>query len=58
MDFLSFRWVKRVAASLVLFGLAVAIIVLLFPGEHEKHRIRKDLNNTVDQGWKTSREKY
>lgn len=47
MGFLSFRWLKRVASSLVLFGLAVAIIILLFPGEHEKHRIRKDLNSTL-----------
>lgn len=46
MVFLSFRWLKRVASSLVLLGLAVAIIILLLPGEHEKHRIWKDLNNT------------
>lgn len=55
MGSLSFRWVKRVALSLVLFGLAIAIIFLLFPEEHEKRRIWKDLNNTVDQGWRNSR---
>ena len=55
MGSLSFRWVKRVALCLVLFGLAVAIIFLLFPGKHEKHRIWKDLNNTVDQRWRNSR---
>lgn len=55
MGSLSFRWVKRVALSLVLFGLAVAIIFSLFPGEHEKHRIWKDLNSTDDQGWRISR---
>jgi len=54
MGGLSFRWIKRVALSLVLFGLAVAIIFLLSPGEHERYRIRKDLNNTVDQGWRSS----
>ncbi len=47
MGFLSFRWLKRVASSLVLLGLAVAIIILLLPGEHEKHRIQRDLNNTL-----------
>lgn len=58
MACLSFRWIKRVVLSLVLFGLAVAIILLLFPVEHERYRIREDLNNTLDEGWRTWKRRY
>ena len=42
---MSFRWLKRVATSLALLGLAVAIVVLLFPGEHgQKNHFVKGKN--------------
>lgn len=46
--FMSSRWLKRVASILFLLGLAVAIVILLFPGEHKKHRIQRNLNKTFE----------
>ena len=34
--FVSLRWLKRVASCLIIFGLAVAIVFLLFPDENVK----------------------
>lgn len=44
--FVSLRWSKRVASCLIIFGLAVAIVFLLFPGENEKknHSVKNGEN--------------
>lgn len=34
--FVSFRWLKRVASCLAIFGLVVAIVFLLLPGKYKK----------------------
>lgn len=46
--FMSSRWLKRVASSIFLLGLVVAIVILLLPGEYERHRIQKILNKTFN----------
>lgn len=45
---MSSRWLKRVASSIFLLGLVVAIVILLLPGEYERHRIQKILNKTFN----------
>ena len=45
---MSSRWLKRVASSIFLLGLVVAIVILLLPGEYERHRIPKILNKTFN----------
>ena len=44
--FVSLRWLKRVVSCLITFGLAVAIVFLLFPGENEKknHSVKDSQN--------------
>ena len=44
--FVSLRWLKRVASCLIIFGLAVAIVFLLFSGENEKknHSVKDSQN--------------
>lgn len=45
---MSSRWLKRVASSLFLLGLVVAIVILLLPGEHEITRFPRISNKTFD----------
>lgn len=45
---MSSRWLKRVASSIFLLGLVVAIVILLLPGEYERKRIQKILNKTFN----------
>lgn len=45
---MSSRWLKRVASSIFLLGLVVAIVILLLPGEYERNRIQKIFNKTFN----------
>lgn len=45
---MSSRWLKRVASSIFLLGLVVAIVILLLPAEYERNRIQKIFNKTFN----------
>ena len=45
--FLSYRCLRRVVTCLTLAGLAVAIVILLFPGEHGKNDYSVKGNKTA-----------
>ena len=47
--FVSFRWLKRVGSCFAVLGLAVAIVILLLPGEHEQKNYSLKGNETTDQ---------